>query len=461
MVNNILSLDRQRNRSTPTEIPPEELTRIRRMQNTGFQRNLLQTPQSATDIGRNLGDLVRLSEVRFGPHLTVAKEVGLKVHEVLAGGNVFHDRKILGDPDQQKEFEDTARDLETQLFRPFMGHLQTFQNPIIKRIGESLYFDLLAAVQECLFAFDRNKDVKYFFQTFLRSMKKLSAALRIITKITQINGDMELPDALALLHQGNADFRKDIQRKAELFIKYFMRIAPQLAVIICSETNPQERMNAVASAVREVQRTFQRSGEFTYEKNVAIQRLEEELGRTLMDLPFVNDSGETTPEERMFIFLGDCLAEGLRRYRENENQSPARKQRCEDFMQILIMFSDAHAHITRLLEGKEKMNKRSLGKVIGYTSIVDLFGRLKAHEFFPPEVIDELLTAVAQTEVSVETYLYGGTPERLRSELQKLADAIAHFELIFSSLAQNGFLPQPPQKKPRPGEQPDLSPVFF
>lgn len=461
MVSNILSLDEHRDRSAPGEVLPGELTRIRRLQNTGFRRNLMAPPQAAADIAKNLTDLVRLSETRFGPHLIVAREVGLQVQEVLAEGGVFREKRILGDPDQQQEFEDAARDLETQLFNPFMEYLQAFRSSIVGRISESLYSDLFTAIQECLIAFHKKDDIKNFFRTFLRSMKKLSAALRVITKITQINGDIEPPDALALLHREDADFRKDILHKTGLFLKYFARIAPGLAAVISAETRPQEHMLAVANAVREVQRIFRGSHEFTYQKNVSIQRMEDELGRVLINLPSVNDGGETTADERMFIFLSDCIAEGLRRYRENENQSPARKQRCEDFMQILMVLGDTNTCIGRLLERKEEVNAQTLGIVIGYASVVDLFGDLEADAFFPPEAINKLREAVAKTKASVETYLDGGTLEELRGQLQKLSDAIAYFELTFSDLAQNGFLPQPPRKKMRPGKQSDQSPVFF
>lgn len=452
----------------PVEMPPEELTRIRKMQNTGFRRNLLQAPQSAIDMERNLGDLIRLSEIRFGPHLMVARGIGLQVHEVLSDSGVFHSKKTLGDSDQHKEFEDTAHDLEIQLFRPFMRHLHMFRNPIVERVGESLYSDLFISVQECLSAFLRKDDVKYFFQTFLRSMKKLHAALRTIVKITEVNGNMELPDTIMLLDK-NAD-DKNITRKTAIVLKYLAKIAPALAGMIPPETRkngkeevvrkPQERMEAVAAAVGEVQRNFQISSAFTYAKHAAIQVLEEKFGRVLMDLPSINDSAETTMEERMFIFLGDSITEGLRRYREQENKNPERLQRCEDFIQILAMLGEANVHIGRLLERKEEINRRTLGKIIGYTSLIDLFGRLKAHEFFSPEAIDELLTAVAEMEVSVETYLYGGTPEKLQMKLQNLSDAIAHFELALSELAHSGYLPATPQKI-RPVDDITESPVFF
>jgi len=362
---------------------------------------------------------------------------------------------MLGDPQEQKDFEDTVCDLESQLFLPFTGYLQVYRGIMEPMIGASTYSELSLTVLECLEALRKKDDIKSCFQTFLRSMKKLEATLRLIKKLSDINGDMKVPDALGLLQHNEADRNGDIVRKTELFLKHFRQIAPRLAGMIPDEVRRNgktekftsaERMKRVETAVLKVQEVFWAFSELTYDKQMAISHLEEEFGRVFMDLPSVSDSGEMTREERILIFLGDCLTEGLRRYRDAVNQEPERKQWCEDFTQILMTLSEAKACINDVCEKKTDANRDTLKKITSYAGIVGIFDRLRAKDFFSPHVIEKLEAAVIRANEAVQTYLFGGSFEKLQEELRKLGDEIMHFEMAFSELVQIGYLPQPPAK---------------
>lgn len=438
------------------EIAPEELMRIRRMQNKSFQRNLLERPLSAADVALNLDALVRLAATRFKPHLAIAQDVGLHVHEVLSKSETFTKKQILGDPEEQKDFEDTVRDLETQLFLPFMGYLRVYRSLIEQRTGTSTYADMEGAVQECLEAFLKKDDIKFCFQTFLRNMKKLEVAGKLIKKLCEINGDMAVPDVLGLLRHDETDRNKDIAHKTEIFLKYFGPIAPRIAEMIPDEVRRNgktekftsaQRLQRIEDAVQRVRRAFRSFPELTYAKQMAISHLEEELGRVFMDLPSVSDSRETTREERVLIFLGDGLTEGLWRYRDAANKEPARRQWCEDFTQILMTLGEAKEGINNICEKKTDANRVTLKKITSYAGIVGLFDRLRAKDFFPPHVIGKLEASVVMAKEAVEIYLFGGSLEKLQAALRNLGGEITHFELAFSELVQIGYLPQPPVKK--------------